>query len=258
MADHVDAPAIAAPPPIRAFKFVWGVLATALSVVWTFIVATLVALLVALGAHRPVDFLSRWWGWLIIKLCGITVDIEGLDNLAGLKSYVLVSNHQSFFDIFATLAYMPGATRFVAKRELLKIPLIGYSIKGNGHIIIDRQSGGRAIRNAVEEARKGHPLCVFAEGHRHNDGRVHEFEEGAAWLAIVTKLPCVPMSISGSGTFFPREAKVVVPGQRMTIRLLPPIPTEGLRSGDRAALTKRLEDEVRSVFVPCSRSEEGP
>ena len=55
-------------------------------------------------------------------------------------------------------------------------------------------------------------MCVFAEGHRYNDNRVHEFNDGAAWLAILSKLPAVPMSISGSGVFFPRGAKVVTPG----------------------------------------------
>ena len=92
-----------------------------------------------------------------------------------------------------------------------------------GHIIIDREAGGKAIRRAIQVIRGGLDVCVFAEGHRFNDNRVHEFNDGAAWLAILSKLPAVPMSISGSGVFFPRGAKIVTPGGTMRMRIGKPI-----------------------------------
>src|SRR5207302_11112326 len=97
---------------------------------------------------------------------------------------------------------------------------------------------------------RGYPICVFAEGHRHNDGRVHEFSDGAAWIAISAQLPCVPAAIIGSGAFFPREAKFVVPGGRMRIRIGKPIATDGLKSADRKELTRSLEQLVRDMFTP--------
>jgi len=196
-----------------------------------------------------VTFLSTMWARALINICGVKVDIAGLDNVRGIGSYILVCNHQSFFDIFAIAAYMPGPIRFVAKKELLKIPLVGYAMKHGGHVIIDRQAGGREIRKAVEIARMGYNLCIFAEGHRFSDNRVHEFEDGAAWLAALTRLPAVPMAISGSGAFFPRLAKVVVPGGRMRMTIGRPIPTANLNSKDRAALTRQLEEAVRAMFV---------
>jgi len=249
MANHVDAHRLSPPAPI--WKSIWGGAATGLSVLYTIILAPFAAITARLGLHKSCSFISRWWAWLIIRTCGITVEIEGLENLRGLKSYILVSNHQSFFDIFSVLAYMPGDTRFVAKKELMKIPVVGYAMAQNGHVIVDRQGGGRSIRRALEAARReNYPICIFAEGHRHSDGRVHEFEEGAAWLAIMSRLPCIPMTVIGSGAFFPREAKVPIPGQTMRIRLLPPIPTDSLKSGDREALTVKLEEAVRSAFLP--------
>lgn len=251
MPNHVEASRLAPTAPIRMFKLAWGVVATTMAVLYTAICAPLAAITARMGYHKTTSRISRIWARLIIRTCGIKVEIEGLENLRDLKSYVLVCNHQSFFDIFAVLAYLPGDTRFVAKKELLQIPVVGYAMVHNGHIIVDRQGGGRTIRRALEAARDGHyPICIFAEGHRHNDGRVHEFEEGAAWLAIMSKLPCVPMAISGSGAFFPREAKFPVPGGRMRMRLLPPIAIESLKSNDREMLTSKLEDAVRSAFVP--------
>ena len=248
MANHVEARRLQ--PPLPMWKLIWGACGTAMGVLYTAILAPFAAITARLGLHSACCFISRWWAWLIIVTCGVKVELEGLENLRGLNSYVLVCNHQSFFDIFAVLAYMPGDTRFVAKKELMKIPIVGYAMRNNGHVIVDRQGGGRSIRRALEAAREGnYPICIFAEGHRHNDGRVHEFEEGAAWLAIMSKLPCVPMTISGSGAFFPREAKVPIPGLTMRMTLLPQIPTEHLKGSERAALTTKLEEAVRSAFV---------
>jgi 1-acyl-sn-glycerol-3-phosphate acyltransferase len=251
MAGHVEASRLAGSAPMRFFKLVWGAVATLLCVLYTVILAPIAAILAGLGYHGLVCWISRIWARMLIRTCGIKVEIEGLENLRGLQSFILVANHQSFFDIFAVLAYFPGDTRFVAKKELMQIPVVGYAMRHNGHVIVDRQGGGHAIRHALAAARKErYPICVFAEGHRHNDGRVHEFNGGAAWLAIMGKLPCVPVAISGSGAFFPREAKVVVPGGTMRMTVLPPIRTDSLRGEDRDELTHKLEEAVRSGFVP--------
>jgi 1-acyl-sn-glycerol-3-phosphate acyltransferase len=250
MANHVAAGRLQATGPLRLIRFLWGVLATVLSLLYTAMLAPPAALLAGLGFSRAVGALSQLWGWLIVRTCGVTVDIEGIEHLRGLKSYVLVANHQSFFDIFAVVAFLPGHIRFVAKKELLRIPFVGYALKHNGHIIVDRQRGGKSIRHALAAARDNYPICVFAEGHRYNDGHVHEFSDGAAWLAVTARLPCVPTAISGSGAFFPRGAMIVVPGGTMKMKILPPISTADLRSADRAELTRRLEQAVRSAVEP--------
>src|SRR5262245_27450019 len=111
------------PPPRSVVDFVWGAAATALAVFYTAALAPCAALVSMLGYPHLATPISRFWGWLILRTSGVKVEIEGLEHLAGLKSYVLVSNHQSFFDIFAICAWMPGEPRFVAKQELGKIPV---------------------------------------------------------------------------------------------------------------------------------------
>ncbi|MFZ0680457.1 lysophospholipid acyltransferase family protein [Candidatus Binatus sp.] len=250
MASHPQASSYTAAPPRGIFNLAWGVVATFLSAVWTMICAIGAAVAAILNKPRAVTAITRAWGRGIIAVCGIKVEIEGLENLTGLKSYILVANHKSFFDIFASSAFMPGNPRFVAKKELLKIPIVGYAMQKGGHIIIDRDAGGREIRKAIQIIRSGLDVCVFAEGHRYNDNVVHEFNDGAAWLAILSKLPAVPMSISGSGRFYPRGAIFVTPGLTMRMVIGKPISTEGMRSADRTELTRRLEDAVRATFTP--------
>ncbi len=249
MAGQPQTSSYTAAAPRGILNLAWGVVATFLSVIWTMICATGAAISALLNKPRWVTMVTRAWGRGIIAVCGIKVEIEGLENLAGLKSYVLVANHQSFFDIFASAAFMPGEPRFVAKKELLKIPIVGFAMRRGGHIIIDRDAGGQAIRKAIKIIQSGLDICVFAEGHRYNDNRIHEFNDGAAWLAILSKLPAVPMSISGSGVFFPRGAIFVTPGLTMRMRIGKPIPTDGLRSSDRTELTRQLEQAVRATFT---------
>ena len=249
MASHPQASSYTAAAPRGFFNLVWGVIATLLSVLWTAICGIGAAIAAMLDKPHAVTVITRAWGRGIIAVSGIKVQIEGLENLAGLKSYVLVANHQSFFDIFASAAFMPGDPRFVAKKELLKIPVIGFAMERGGHILIDRESGGKAIRKAIQVIRGGLDVCIFAEGHRYNDNCVHDFEDGAAWLAILSKLPAVPMSISGSGRFYPRGAMIVTPGLTMRMIIGKPIPTENMRSADRTELTHRLEEAVRATFT---------
>jgi 1-acyl-sn-glycerol-3-phosphate acyltransferase len=237
------------PPPQRGVvEFIWGATATALAVFYTAALAPCAALVGLLGYPHLATPISRLWGWLIVHTSGVKVEIDGLEHLAGLKSYVLVCNHQSFFDIFAICAWMPGEPRFVAKQELGKIPVLGLAMRRSGHIMIDRAKGGQAIRKALKIAREGFSIVVFAEGTRFSDNRVHPFNDGAAWLGIATRQKCVPMAISGTASFFPRGARIVRPGRRMRMAIGPPIDTTELRGADREALTRELEATVRALF----------
>ncbi len=237
------------PPPQRGVvEFIWGATATALAVFYTAALAPCAALVGLLGYPHLATPISRLWGWLIVHTSGVKVEIDGLEHLAGLKSYVLVCNHQSFFDIFAICAWMPGEPRFVAKQELGKIPVLGLAMRRSGHIMIDRAKGGQAIRKALKIAREGFSIVVFAEGTRFSDNRVHPFNDGAAWLGIATRQKCVPMAVSGTASFFPRGARIVRPGRRMRMAIGPPIDTTELRGADREALTRQLEASVRALF----------
>lgn len=247
--NSVEAPGIAAREPAGFFRLAWGLGATALSVLCTVVLAPLAALAAAVARVDIIETLSRIWARFIIRVCGVKVEVEGLENLAGLDSCVLVSNHQSFFDIFAAIAFIPRQVRFVAKTELLQIPLIGYALRNSEHIVIDRQAGGPTIRKALSVIALRRLIFVFAEGHRFSDNRVHEFNDGAAWLAIKTGVPCLPVAFSGTAAFFPRSAMVVVPGGRMRMAFGKPIPVAGLKVSDRSTLTGRLEEAVRALFV---------
>ena len=236
-------------PKIGPMRWLWGVIATILSLLYTVIFSIPSALASFFDHGHAATPIIRAWSWCIIRTCGIRIEMDGLENLRAAGPCVIVCNHQSLFDILASIMMLPGEVRFVAKKEILKLPILGFILHKSENIVIDREAGGKAIRRARDVVRHGYSICVFAEGHRFSDNRVHEFSDGAAWLAIMNKLPCVPMAISGTSTMMPRGAKFVVPGRRMRMKFGTPIPTAGLRSANRADLTRRLEAAVRADFT---------
>ena len=232
--------------------YVWGIIATGLALLYTAILIWPAALASMFGDGHFCSAIYRLWAWLIFKTFGLSVDVLGTENLAGVSSFVLVSNHQSLFDILAVLLLIPREMRFLAKREIKKVPLIGFTMERSGNIVIDRASGGKAIRRALAVIEHGYSICVFAEGHRFSDNQVHQFNEGAAWLAIATKLPCIPMAISGTAAVMPRGARFAMPRRRIRIVLREPIQTAPLNGNRRTELTKLLQTEVETAFSSAS------
>jgi 1-acyl-sn-glycerol-3-phosphate acyltransferase len=236
-----------------ALDYLWGITATALALLYTVLLIWPAALASLFADGHFCSPIFKLWAWLIFRSFGLSVEVVGIEKLEGVSSFVLVSNHQSLFDILAVLLLIPREMRFLAKRELKKVPLIGFTMERSGSIVIDRASGGRTIRRALAVAHHGYSICVFAEGHRFSDNRVHEFNEGAAWLAIATRLPCIPMAIGGTAQVMPRGARFALPWRRIRIVLREPILTVGLTAIGRKQLTKQLQAEVDAAFKSASQ-----
>ncbi len=229
--------------------YLWGLAADLAFAVYTLTLGPLAILLVLLTrSGKPVDVLGRLWAKLIVWTCGINLELEGLHHLQPGRSYVIISNHLSNFDIFCTLARLPTTVRFVAKKELLRIPVFGHALGISDHIVIDRQNPELAIQTinaAVARSIEGVCILFYAEGTRSPDGRVGPFKKGGVTLALNTQLPILPLSVSGTRRFLPKSAKVIRPGGRVKIVLDAPIETTGLDLDAR----DQLNDEVRRVVI---------
>ena len=118
--------------------------------------------------------LMRW-------ICGIKVEVEGLENIESHVPRIYMTNHQSYFDIFALLAYLPVDFKFITKQELMRIPLFGFSMRRAGYIGIEREDPRKAVHSineATEKIKGGASVVIFPEGTRSLDGRVQPFEKG--------------------------------------------------------------------------------
>src|SRR5690606_31303222 len=137
--------------------------------------------------------------------------------------------------------------RFVAKKELVRVPIFGWCLVTTGQIIIDRGNRERAVRSlrrAAERIRGGASVIVFPEGTRSPSGSLRPFKSGPFHLALEAQVPIVPVTVSGSQRITPKGRLVVHPGT-VKITYGPPIPTRGLGLEDR----RRLKARVRAAIV---------
>jgi 1-acyl-sn-glycerol-3-phosphate acyltransferase len=235
------------------FRYLWGLAADAWIFVSTVVLGSLaIAATLIARSGRPIDVLGRVWSRWIVRVCGIDLRVEGLERLRPGQSYVVISNHLSNFDIWCTLASMPFTLRFVAKKELLRLPFFGQALALSDHIVIDRQDPMAAIHkinSATANASEGIGILFYAEGTRSRDGKIHEFKKGGVSLALRSGLPIVPMTVSGTRKFLPRGCAVIRPGGQVRIVVADPMPTAGLPYEERDALNARVRDVVISNYI---------
>jgi 1-acyl-sn-glycerol-3-phosphate acyltransferase len=207
---------------------------------------------------RPGGFYDqelRRWARRLLEVNGLPVETRGLEQLAPDRAYVYAANHASFVDVWVLVARLPGSVRFVAKRELLRVPLFGAAIRATGQMPVDRQNRNAAERSydaAAQALRSGRSVIVFVEGTRSPDGRLGEFKKGAFVLAIEARAPLVPVYLGGTHEAMPRGSLWL---RRRPVILVvgEPIPTDGLAYEDRDALLAR----AREWFLAEERAVDG-
>jgi 1-acyl-sn-glycerol-3-phosphate acyltransferase len=153
------------------------------------------------------------------------------------------------FDIFAILAYVPASVRFVAKRELGRIPVFAMAMRSAGHVFIDRKdrrSASRSMRSAGERMKKdGLALGLFPEGTRSQTGVLKEFKKGTFVLAIETQVEILPVAVDG-GYRIARGGRIHSGAMRLSIG--EPLPTGGLTAGDRDEVLSRVRGQIESML----------
>ncbi len=250
----MTAPVISSRLVTRPLDLLWGLgadLAIFFVTLWWGGLCILLMLLTRKG--WPADVLGPIWARWIVTACGIQVEVQGVEHIDHNRSYVLISNHLSNFDIWAILAALPLRVRFVAKKELLRVPVFGQALALSNHIVIDRANPEEAIAriNARATEHSGTNFCIlfFAEGTRSPDGKVHAFKKGGVTLAIRTCLPILPMSISGTRKFLPKGRGIIRPRGRVKIVLDRPIETASYRVEDRDQLNERVRAAVIQNYI---------
>jgi 1-acyl-sn-glycerol-3-phosphate acyltransferase len=200
------------------------------------------------SSGRMMAAVARMWGRVLLLASGVHVQLEGLDNIDPDGSYIFVSNHTSYMDTPVVLANISVQFRFLAKRGLFQIPLLGTHLSRAGHIPVPRGDARAAVRTlqlAAETVQKKKiSLLVFPEGGRSHDGVLRPFKEGGAYIAIRAGVPIVPLVLLGGRSVLPYGGGIVKSGT-ITMRVLPPIDTAGLSLKDRGALT----DRVRTLLL---------
>lgn len=198
------------------------------------------------------DECPRGWSRLIMALSGVRVVYENVEVIDATRPQIVVANHTSWYDVLALTAFIPGRTVFVAKKELLDVPIFGRAAVACGHIFIDRKDRSAAI-DSLQRAKKrledDRPTVImFPEGTRSRDGKLQSFKKGAFVLAIQAGVDIVPAAISGSRQIMRKGSWKVNPGV-VKVRFGTPIEASGLGAEDRNRLTDRAWAELAALLA---------
>ena len=202
------------------------------------------------------DFFGYWpphyWAKLTCWIFLIRVKVKGKENIDKKTSYIFVSNHQGAFDIFTIYGFLGHNFKWLMKKSLEKIFLVGAACRNAHHIFVD-DSKIAAIKETISQAedtlKDGMSLVIFPDGSRSWDGKMIPFKRGAFMLAAEFNRPVVPVTIEGSYSRLPRFGKQVSPGL-ITLTIHKPI-----NPGPKGFNTKQLMAQCREDIESALKEE---
>lgn len=187
------------------------------------------------------------WSRLNSALTPMFVKTYGKEKIDKKQSYVIVANHQSAYDIFLVYGWLGIDFKWVMKKELAKVPGIGYGSKAVGHIFIDRSSTKAALESiskAKEKIKNGTSVLFFPEGTRSKGGTLGRFKKGAFNFAFELNLPILPITLVGTDKILPSSSLNILPGKAKLI-IHDPIDIGGYKKEE---MDKLMED-VKQVIT---------
>lgn len=215
------------------------------TIVMTGLLAPLVIIARLLGAKEGPRSVYAWatrtWARSMLRSAGVQVQIHNPELISRAQGAVYISNHVSWFDVFALAAELPRYS-FIAKSELRKIPLFGYGAEAAGIVFLDRDNRKAAFesyKEAAKEVERGRSIVVYPEGTRGRDYHLRPFKKGPFVLAIASQCPIIPTIVHGSREVMAKGSLRVKKGV-IDVHFLPPIETKGLTYDDRAELMMRV------------------
>jgi 1-acyl-sn-glycerol-3-phosphate acyltransferase len=199
---------------------------------------------------RTIHKLARLWGGTQLKTAGIKVILQGAAHIPK-PPCIFMSNHQSALDIYALLVALPVPFKWVAKRELFRLPFVGWTLKRAGHISLDRENPREAIKaidNAARQIRAGANIVIFPEGTRSGDGQLLPFKKGVFTLALRAGVPIVPVGIQGSSALHPKASFIPQKKGVIYINIGEPIIIEEMGSSAKTKVMLEVKASIERLI----------
>jgi 1-acyl-sn-glycerol-3-phosphate acyltransferase len=191
--------------------------------------------------------IARKWAQSAIASNGSEIKVIGNENVPASGGVLFIANHQSNFDIPILIGFVPRDKGFIAKHEMLKIPVFSRWMRYLGCLFIDRGDARQSLKvlnEAAERLKQGHSLVIFPEGTRSKDGTVGQFKSGSLKIAVKANVPIVPITINGSMNIMPKGTSFIK-SACVEVIVSPPLILDELPDKD----TNLIAEKVRSIIV---------
>lgn len=189
------------------------------------------------------------WAKYCVDVTGSQVEVVGLENVPTDRNVVYIGNHQGIFDIPLLLGYIPYQKAFIAKIEILKIPMISDWMKLMKCVFIARKNPRQSIEamhQGIENVKNGYSMVIFPEGTRSKGGPVKEFKPGSFKLAFQSGADVVPVTIDGTWKLYEEHNKIKPANIKLTIH--PAVKTEGLNKDELRDIPAQVQKIVESAL----------
>ncbi|MDD2596465.1 MAG: lysophospholipid acyltransferase family protein [Candidatus Cloacimonetes bacterium] len=215
-----------------------------------FFILLVCKLLLPKGLYRKVVYTCvRFWGRQTVLSTGSKVELSGMENLPVTNDICFVANHQGMFDIPLVLGFIAKPSGFIAKQELLKIPVLSWWMLEIPCVFIDRGSARAAMesfKKSAEVIQNGHPQVIFPEGTRSRGDQMGEFHLGSLKLAFMANAAIVPLAIKG--TWRVHEIDKGIHAVPLKLRILPAITPDDELYKDKHRLSEHLYDQISTAL----------
>ncbi len=230
-----------------------------LAVALVLYVASFIALVVCYPFDKKrvvVHRLSIWITDAVFGLSGIKRKVIGMEHIDPKASYVMVLNHNSMADII-TIYNLPLVFKWVSKKEVYRIPIIGRLLFAHGDIVINRASTKEAMNlvhtKGKEWLKKGASVAIFPEGTRSKDREIHNFKAGAFILAKDAGVPILPIVMDNTDKMM-RKGFFMNWSNRITIKVLPPIPAEEVSERSVKEVMAEVHDKMVDTLAEMRKN----
>ena len=206
------------------------------------------------GIEKATEYAAQCmylWSKFTIKIMGMDIVIKGKENIPE-GPCVFIGNHTSILDIPTIFYSADRLVGFVAKKEVLKVPILSYWLSRGKCIPLDRENPRDAVRvinEGVKNLKDGYSMMIFPEGTRSLDGKTLPFKKGSLKLAIKAKVPIVPVTIDAAFTSFEKNNKFKP--STVNVTFCKAIETDGLTRDEE----KTLAEDIRNIIISNLREE---
>ncbi|MGV6862186.1 MAG: lysophospholipid acyltransferase family protein [Putridiphycobacter sp.] len=225
-----------------------------LMALWTLIsvIIAFILIVITFQSKSAIWYAHKIWAPFLMFILGAKLEVEGLEQLDKQKSYIILANHTSYLDIPMLTAGLPLLFYYVAKKEMQKIPFLGWIMTASGIIFIDRQNKHKAIRSMRKAGNKikgGKNVMIFPEGTFYHDKEILiPFKKGAFHLAIHAQTPLLPVAIIDAVNVWPADSHFNLKSGKCKLIIGQPIPTEGYELSQVNELLNLAYSEMKSIL----------
>lgn len=197
---------------------------------------------------RILHLFTSFWGVSFVWINPfLRIKIEGREKIQSGTTYVMVCNHQSLLDIMVLFRIFTHF-KWVAKKELFKIPIVGWTMTLNGYVKVDRahkSSHIKMLKECESNLERGNSMMIFPEGTRSEDGQIQTFKEGAFKLALDAKKSILPIILNGTSDSFPKSGLFFRKFSTIQIRILDPVDYSSFMNMPSKELASKVREEMK-------------